>query len=454
MLTESIAFVPEFTSYFSFSRLRSGYSGVATYCRTSSTPVMAQSGLTQADISPGAEELRLEFSSEELKGLDSEGRCVMTRHEVQINDRTRHLVIINVYCPRADPEKPDREQYKLHFYKALDIRANSLRAAGDLVIVCGDVNTSHMQIDHCDPYEEFEDNPGRRFLTHFLKDLSSSHEEKENSQRPKSGRDEAPDGWVADNVELKENQFVDTFRIFHPNRERAFTCWNTKMNCRVNNYGTRIDYIFASLDLVPKVTDCDIQPEVEGSDHCPVVAELSVQVLPAIKPPDSCTKYFKEFSGKQVKLSQFFSKAEKPTPMSSSESKPPQAKRPRVEGKSKITSFFTSQNPKPIIKQQQQPAKQEEKENGPAAVSSLTRERPVEIVNNNAKAQWGNIFKPPPPPPLCSKHREEAVKRKVTKKGPNTALGESSGAAGRVRAGPMTLRPGVTSSSGSNNCSF
>ena len=62
MLTESVALLPEFSSYFSFSKLRSGYSGVATYCRSSATPVQAQSGLTLSDISAGSDQLRLEFS--------------------------------------------------------------------------------------------------------------------------------------------------------------------------------------------------------------------------------------------------------------------------------------------------------------------------------------------------------------------------------------------------------
>jgi len=415
MLTESIAVLPDFSSYFSFSRLRSGYSGVATYCRTCSTPAQAQSGLTQGEISAGWAQLRVEFSAEELKSLDSEGRCVITRHKVSAGGLTHHLTIINVYCPRADPEKPDREKYKLQFYKALDIRANCLREAGDLVIVCGDVNTSHRQIDHCDPYEEFEDNPGRRFLTHFLREPSL--DKSSVGQCQKSG-EEASDGWLSENIEVAEHQFVDTFRIFHPDREMAFTCWNTKMNCRANNYGTRIDYILASGELAHHLSHCDIEPEVEGSDHCPVRAELALRPLPALKPPESCTKYFKEFSGKQVKLSQFFTKAEKPVvPVSFNETKPPPAKRQKVEGKTKITSFFSSQNPKPNI---QPPSKQAEQENGGDGQPSQPREKPADSVNNNAKAQWGNIFKPPPPPPLCNKHREEAVRRKVTKKGPNT----------------------------------
>ena len=61
--------------------------------------------------------------------------------------------MINVYCPRADPERRDRLLYKMKFYKLLEMRAEALLGAGHSVIIVGDVNTSHKQIDHCDPYE-------------------------------------------------------------------------------------------------------------------------------------------------------------------------------------------------------------------------------------------------------------------------------------------------------------
>merc|ERR1719323_2941744 len=297
MLTESVAIVPGFTSYFAFSRLRSGYSGVATFCRSSATPAQSDSSLAQAtSIMTGVSDLSEEFSSDELRGLDSEGRCVITRHSVLTSSGdTRHLVIINVYCPRADPERAERGKYQQQFYKALDIRANRLREAGDCVIICGDINTSHKEVDHCDPYEEFSDKPGRRFLTHFLRDLASE------ATLAEAADDDNQDDWVSTSVRLEERQFVDTFRIFHPDRKHAFTCWSTKGNCRSTNYGTRIDYVFASVNMTDVLADCDIQPDVLGSDHCPVLATFKLRSQPAARPPDNCTKYFKEFSGKQVK---------------------------------------------------------------------------------------------------------------------------------------------------------
>ena len=109
-----------------------------------------------------------EFSAEDLKNLDSEGRCVITLHKMALKNGRKQVAIFNLYCPRADPEKPERQIYKLQFYKALEIRANNLLKDGVDVIVVGDINTSHREIDHCDPYEEFGETASRKWMDHFL----------------------------------------------------------------------------------------------------------------------------------------------------------------------------------------------------------------------------------------------------------------------------------------------
>lgn len=63
------------------------------------------------------------------------------------------VCIINVYCPRVDPEKPERRPFKLCFYELVRQRAAAIRACGMHVIILGDINTSHHRIDHCDPDE-------------------------------------------------------------------------------------------------------------------------------------------------------------------------------------------------------------------------------------------------------------------------------------------------------------
>ena len=153
MLEECHAILPDFTSYFAFSRKRSGYSGVAIYCAANATPYAAKEGIAgsvSAYDSESQSRVDEEFSPEELKELDAEGRAVVTWHKT---DRGKSVAVINVYCPRADPERRDRLLYKMKFYKLLEMRAEALLGAGHSVIIVGDVNTSHKQIDHCDPYE-------------------------------------------------------------------------------------------------------------------------------------------------------------------------------------------------------------------------------------------------------------------------------------------------------------
>ncbi|XP_051789940.1 DNA-(apurinic or apyrimidinic site) lyase 2 isoform X2 [Erpetoichthys calabaricus] len=267
LLDERTAIVEGYNSYFSFSRGRSGYSGVATFCKNSAIPFVAEEGLTGLLSSKGETVGcygdRTEFSDEELQQLDNEGRAVITQHKIT------HVIIL------------------------------------------GDVNTSHKAIDHCDPddLDSFEDNPGRKWLNNFLfglvntaDELDDSTSDKGNLQVNKSGSQVEGGG-----------KFVDTFRFFHPNRPNAFTCWSTLTGARQTNYGTRIDYIFANRNLVEnEFVDSEIMPEVEGSDHCPVRGELRCFSIASSKCPSLCTKYMPEFAGRQQKLSRFLVKVGQP----------------------------------------------------------------------------------------------------------------------------------------------
>ena len=100
--------------------------GVATFCRDSVTPVAAEEGLS-ASLTPqpsiGCYGSTSDFTSEELEALDAEGRAVLTQHSFPDG---KNVVIINVYCPRADKENKDRVNFKLRFYKLLQERAEAL----------------------------------------------------------------------------------------------------------------------------------------------------------------------------------------------------------------------------------------------------------------------------------------------------------------------------------------
>lgn len=93
MLEESYAVLPDFSSYFSFSRTKTGYSGVATYCKRDFRPEKAEEGLggtlpssKDSDCLGHHENLLEEFSIEDLKALDKEGRCVMTQHNTKAGE--------------------------------------------------------------------------------------------------------------------------------------------------------------------------------------------------------------------------------------------------------------------------------------------------------------------------------------------------------------------------------
>ena len=91
------------------------------------------------------------------------------------------------------------------------------------------------------------------------------------------------EGKIDDSVSIGK-RFVDTFRYFHPNRKEAFTCWSTVTSARKTNYGTRIDYVIADKDLVISYfNESQIQPEIVGSDHCPIYADLKFTVNPPHK---------------------------------------------------------------------------------------------------------------------------------------------------------------------------
>ena len=181
---------------------------------------------------------------------------------------------------------------------------------------------------------------------------------------------------------------------------------------------------------------CDIQPWVLGSDHCPVSARLSLSPLSPARPPAAATKFYPEFAGTQAKLSDFFSsRPQLAQPLQSKENAIKKRKVSTSGNKSKITNFFSTNEKKnvPEVSKDEALARLQESE-------AESPEKRPKSSNNNAKTAWGAIFRPPPPAPLCSKHKEEAVRRRVGKKGPNQGREFWCCARGEGRYG--TLLPG------------
>lgn len=188
---------------------RKGYSGVATLSRKKPKAVHRGMGIER---------------------FDCEGRIL--RHEYPGFD------LLNVYFPNGT-SGDERLQYKMEFYDAFLDHCESLRADGKKLIVCGDVNTAHREID--------------------LKNAKAN--EKNSGFLPQER------AWVDKFI---AHGYVDTFRLLHPDEPDQYSWWTFRANARERNIGWRIDYFFVTGDLTKKVKDAFIAPEVMGSDHCPI----------------------------------------------------------------------------------------------------------------------------------------------------------------------------------------
>lgn len=134
---------------------------------------------------------------------------------------------------------PEYVEYKLRFYEAFLKKINKQRKAGKKVIFCGDINTAHQPIDLARPKEN-EQNTG------FLPEERA---------------------WID---KVIENDYIDTFRHFHPDAVDVYSYWDQKSRARDRNVGWRIDYFFADAALKKRLKGADILMDVMGSDHCPV----------------------------------------------------------------------------------------------------------------------------------------------------------------------------------------
>ncbi len=190
---------------------RKGYSGVALYSRRA----------------PDRIERSLDNPS-----FDAEGRVQIARFG--------RLALANIYFPNGNGKERDnsRVPFKLRFYRALFERLQRLRRGGARVLVMGDFNTAHQEIDLARPR-------ANQHTSGFL---------------PEERRE--LDRWLSAG-------FVDTFRRFEAGPDH-YSWWSHRMGARERNVGWRIDYVLASASAAKLVRDAFIWPDVTGSDHCPV----------------------------------------------------------------------------------------------------------------------------------------------------------------------------------------
>lgn len=201
-------------SYWS-SAVRKGYSGTATFVDKAPEKTLFGIGIPE---------------------YDSEGRIVMTDHGA--------FDLYNIYFPNGG-SGDERHNFKQKFLKDLNLHLKEKLATGREIIVVGDYNVAHTEIDVYDPIR-------------LSRESGFLPEER---------------AWFDSFLKLG---FVDTFRHFHPNETKRYSWWSYKELARISNRGWRIDYICVSKGLQKYLTSADILDKVEGSDHCPVVATLDL----------------------------------------------------------------------------------------------------------------------------------------------------------------------------------
>jgi len=202
---------PGYVSYWSHAEKR-GYSGVALYVREK--PVSITEGIGN-------------------KKFDSEGRALVADYG--------DFVLLNIYYPNGKASE-DRLNFKLGYYDAFLKYAEKLKKSGKKIIVCGDFNTAHKEID----------------LEHPKLNVNIS------------GFMPVERAWMDKFV---SRGYVDTFRLVS-DKPKNYTWWHVMTGARARNVGWRIDYFFTSQDLVKNLDHATIESDVMGSDHCPVTLKL------------------------------------------------------------------------------------------------------------------------------------------------------------------------------------
>lgn len=212
-LKKNLQKIDGYHTYYS-KPIRKGYSGVGLYSK------------------PEPIDVGLGFANGRF---DDEGRIIAADYG--------KFILFNGYFPNGKASA-ERLQYKLDFYDAFLKHINKLKKAGRKIIICGDINTAHREIDLARPKEN----------------------EKTSGFLPIERK------WID---KLIKNGYIDTFREFS-DQPGQYSWWDMKTRARERNVGWRIDYFFISDNLRKNLKSAFILPEIMGSDHCPVGIEIEI----------------------------------------------------------------------------------------------------------------------------------------------------------------------------------
>lgn len=199
---------PGYRSFWNYAE-KKGYSGTAVY--TKHDPLNVTYGIG-------------------IDKHDHEGRVITLEME--------DFFLVCVYTPNSQDELR-RLDYRMEWEDDFRGYLLSLEAKGKGVIVCGDLNVAHKEIDLKNP----------------------------TSNRHNAGFTDEERGKFS---ALLEEGFIDTFRFFYPDRKDIYSWWSYRFYARQRNSGWRIDYFVVSENMRDRLSDAAIHTEITGSDHCPV----------------------------------------------------------------------------------------------------------------------------------------------------------------------------------------
>lgn len=203
---------PGYTSYWNYAE-KKGYSGTAIYTRKEPLAVTYGIGIDEHD---------------------HEGRVITLEYD--------KFFLVTVYTPNSQ-EELRRLDYRMTWEDAFQAYLHQLDAKKP-VIVCGDMNVAHQEIDLKNP------KTNRR---------SAGFTDEERRKM----------------TQLLSNGFTDTFRTLHP-EQVTYSYWSYRFRAREKNAGWRIDYFLISDRLKPQLKGASIHTEIYGSDHCPVELDIDI----------------------------------------------------------------------------------------------------------------------------------------------------------------------------------
>jgi len=210
-LPEGLKNIAGYHAFFSTPE-RKGYSGVALYSKKEPAQVTYGFGIEE---------------------FDKEGRVIVADFG--------SFTLFNIYFPNGQSSN-ERLQYKMHFYDAFLDYVENLKDQGKSIVLCGDLNTAHKEIDLARP-------KANETTSGFLPEERA---------------------WLDKFI---EHGYVDTFRTFNQQPEQ-YSYWDQMSRARERNVGWRIDYFFVNDAFSNQVTGAYIFPGVMGSDHCPVGIDI------------------------------------------------------------------------------------------------------------------------------------------------------------------------------------